>query len=179
MAAGPSPRRFPRYRYAILRVPVAERRCSRVYAHLQSYLRTNISTSAVRVGPFWVTFDEHDDNVFLNYAIPDDGHDPIVISPAGQTGVAAPEWAPYPKSSVLQARQGELEAASPYPTLPCTASHFATARRDSGRRSHRTPRGWARYRRVRGVGVANSVGVRSSVHGRRAPDARTAGLHLS
>ena len=43
-----------------------------MYAHLQSYLRTNISTSAVRVGPFWVTFDEHDDNVFLNYAIPDD-----------------------------------------------------------------------------------------------------------
>ena len=31
-----------------------------------------------------------------------DGHDPIVISPADQTGVAAPERAPYPKSSVLQ-----------------------------------------------------------------------------
>ena len=54
-----------------------------MYAHLQSYLRTNISTSAVRVGPFWVTFDEHDDNVFLNYAIPDDGAVPTAGEIAG------------------------------------------------------------------------------------------------
>ena len=83
MAAGPSPRRFPPYRYAILRVPVPERRCSRVCAHLQCYLRANISASAVRVGPFWVTFDEHDDNVFLNYAIPDDGTAPTAGEIAG------------------------------------------------------------------------------------------------
>ena len=51
--------------------------------HLQSYLRANISTSAVRVGPFWVTFDEHDDNVFLNYAIPDDGAAPTAEEIAG------------------------------------------------------------------------------------------------
>ncbi len=52
-------------------------------AHLQSYLRANISASAVRVGPFWVTFDEHDDNVFLNYAIPDDGTAPTAGEIAG------------------------------------------------------------------------------------------------
>jgi hypothetical protein len=43
---------------------------------IQRALRASIESRAERLGPFLVRFDEHSDNPFLNYAVPDDGADP-------------------------------------------------------------------------------------------------------
>jgi ribosomal protein S18 acetylase RimI-like enzyme len=47
-------------------------------ARLLGYLRTSAERRAnsQRVGPFVATFNDSDDNVFFNYAIPDDGAEP-------------------------------------------------------------------------------------------------------
>jgi len=44
---------------------------------LQDYLRHTVQTRDIeRIGPFLASFSRHDDNPFLNYAIPDDGAEP-------------------------------------------------------------------------------------------------------
>ena len=43
---------------------------------IQSALRASIEDRAVRVGPFLAVFNERSDNVFRNYAIPDEGAEP-------------------------------------------------------------------------------------------------------
>lgn len=44
--------------------------------HLHAYLRAAVAARARRVGPFLVALDEHDDGLFRNYAVPDDGAAP-------------------------------------------------------------------------------------------------------
>jgi ribosomal protein S18 acetylase RimI-like enzyme len=47
-------------------------------AHIQSYLRGAASRAreVEKIGPFLATFSPHDDNPYVNYAIPDDGAQP-------------------------------------------------------------------------------------------------------
>jgi GNAT superfamily N-acetyltransferase len=43
---------------------------------VHAYLRALVGARADRVGPFLVSFDDHDAGLFRNYAIPDDGAEP-------------------------------------------------------------------------------------------------------
>ncbi|MFD0204280.1 MULTISPECIES: GNAT family N-acetyltransferase [Saccharothrix] len=43
---------------------------------IQAALRDAISADADRVGPFLIRFDAHSDNLFMNYAVPDEGAAP-------------------------------------------------------------------------------------------------------
>lgn len=43
---------------------------------IQANLRESIRADAVRVGPFLARFDDHSDNPFMNYAVPDEGAEP-------------------------------------------------------------------------------------------------------
>lgn len=49
-----------------------------MHFQIQSFLRAAIARrpGAVRVGPFLVGFDAHDNSPFRNYAVPDDGASP-------------------------------------------------------------------------------------------------------
>jgi GNAT superfamily N-acetyltransferase len=53
---------------------------------IQAHLRASIATNAERVGPFLITFDPDTDNLYRNYAIPDDGAAP---TPAQMEEMAA------------------------------------------------------------------------------------------
>ncbi len=44
--------------------------------YVHAYLRALAGLRAHRVGPFLVSFDDHDAGLFRNYAVPDDGVDP-------------------------------------------------------------------------------------------------------
>jgi len=51
--------------------------CPAVFDHaLHAYLRALVGSRAIRVGPFLVSFDDHDAGLFRNYAIPDNGAEP-------------------------------------------------------------------------------------------------------
>lgn len=54
---------------------------------LHTYLRALAGSSAVRVGPFLASFDDHDDGLFRNYAIPDDGLEPTAAQIAERIAV--------------------------------------------------------------------------------------------
>jgi hypothetical protein len=43
---------------------------------IHAYLRALVGARAVRVGPFLVSFGDHDAGLFRNYAIPDDNAEP-------------------------------------------------------------------------------------------------------
>lgn len=51
-----------------------------MHFQIQSFLRAAIvrRPPAVRIGPFLVSFDDHDDSPFRNYAVPDDGASPLM-----------------------------------------------------------------------------------------------------
>ena len=73
---------------------------------IQSALRESIRKSAEHVGPFLVLFDDHSDNPFRNYAIPDDGARPSSADIAAL--VAAFEH---------HGRRPRLEYAAPAPAV--------------------------------------------------------------
>ncbi|HEY0408934.1 MAG TPA: hypothetical protein VGE42_01570 [Candidatus Dormibacteraeota bacterium] len=81
---------------------------------LHAYLRAVTGARASRIGPFLMSFDEHDANLFHNYAVPDDDADPICRGRAGaDLGVAPP--ATVPSVSLL-------ERARPRPGAGVSAS---------------------------------------------------------
>ena len=80
------------------------------------------------------------------------GHDPIVISPAGQTGVTAPERAPHPKSSVLQTEKVNSKQPDRTPRAVCRQPFRGCASRQRSTITSHSPwmstistcPGWAR-----------------------------------
>lgn len=80
---------------------------------IQDALRDAIRADAVRVGPFLIRFDEHSDNPFMNYAVPDEGAAPTAAEVSGLV-TAFRERARTPRLEYLRpwpAVDAALEAA--------------------------------------------------------------------
>lgn len=75
-------------------------------SHIQQALRANIADRAERVGPFLIQFDDHNDNPFFNYAIPDDG-----ACPTSQ------EIADLVAAMARRSRRARLEYVVPAPAI--------------------------------------------------------------
>jgi ribosomal protein S18 acetylase RimI-like enzyme len=84
---------------------------------IQSALRKSIANGAQRVGPFLIRFDDHSDNPFINYAIPDDGARP---SPADVAALVA--------AFQRRGRTPRLEYVAPAPAVDeaLAAAGFST-----------------------------------------------------
>lgn len=101
--------------------------------HLQQYVRHAASRGrdTERIGPFLATFDPHNDNPYLSYAIPDDGAQPTADDVAAL--IAAYERRDrVPRLEYLPAVAPEAEAAlldggltveARLPVMTCTPGH--------------------------------------------------------
>ncbi|MFD9946487.1 GNAT family N-acetyltransferase [Nonomuraea sp. NPDC059023] len=104
-------------------------------AAVHAYLRSAAGEGARRAGPFTVRFDEHDDALPFNYAIPDDD----VVPTAGEVGALVaffrerdrvprleyvPQAAPKVEAAVLAAG---FRAEGRYPLLVCTPATVVDA----------------------------------------------------
>lgn len=96
-------------------------------AAVHAYLRAAAEPGALRVGPFLIRFDEHDDALPFNYAVPDDGASPTTGEVAALVA-AFRERSRVPRLEYVPQTSPEVEAAllsagfvpeGRYPLLVC------------------------------------------------------------